>query len=822
MIRSLQPSSVARYFEKDSKSYSCLDGSSVNTMSRETFYSACPLNCPDICAFRVTVEDGRIVRLEGDENHPYTLGRACPKGYAHVLRTYSEDRLRYPMRRNKDGTYRRISWDDALDEIAERIETTLSTHGPNSIGIYSGSGNDGMAPRYAARFANVIGTRMIPGIVEICFQGAYEGARFNVGPFPPHELQDWANSRCIVIWGTNKHESGVHCKRAIDEAIENGAKLIVIDPRKTPYAKKADIYTTIRPGTDAALALGVANEIIRRGLYNSDFVRDHITGFGKYRERVEQYDRKTVSRLTWVRENTIEQIAIAFATHGPSLIMTAPAGMNHYTNGSWAARAVHSLLAICGYLGVSGGGFQYLSSDFSPFNSAPIRLDHLLDHDVKPVVPSGTYLPEHILSGSEPAIEILTIQAASPVTQWPNTNKTKSALEKVPFKICIDLEMTDTARLCDIVLPATLIFEHDNLVHSELHRIVQYAPRIIEPIGESRNELSIWTGIAQRLGLGGFFELVERDAIRLALDSEDCRDITLEDLESHPEGIRTRSPRIPFSDKKFKTASGKVELYSAELESLGHDPLPIHEEPVESPHSTPEILEDYPLIMISGRLRCRLHSQYTTVEVGAKVTDFARCTTCQKCVKECPEEAIQMTAPTAEMLQRTDGSESSAKMRAKLGTLITGLSTTTEKRPLSIPKSITGLLVPGWDTSRCIGCRECQLDICPYDVVGDPVCMRLMSEVEERRAFLRMHPDTARQLDLRNGDRVVVESVRGRVDGIRLEIDQDIDPRIVWSSDGWWNQDGNINMLTDDKHTAFGHTPGFNSVLVRVDKSEAQ
>ncbi len=788
-------------------------------MIRETFYSACALNCPDICSFKITVEEGRIVRLDGDEDHPYTLGRACSKGYAHVLRTYSEDRLRYPMRKRADSTFVQVSWDEALNEIAEKMKQAMSSHGPMSIGIYSGSGNDGLAPQYAARFANVIGTRLIPGIVEICFEGAYEGARFNVGPFPPHELEDWANSRCVIIWGTNKHESGVHCKRVIDEAIEHGAKLIVIDPRKTPYAKKADIYTTIRPGTDAALALGLANVIIRRGLYDKDFAQKHIVGFDEYRERVAEYDKKTVSRLTWVDENTIERIAVTFATHGPSLIMTAPAGMNHYTNGSWAARAVHSLLAICGYLGVAGGGFQYLSSDFSPFNGAAVRLEHLADEKVQPIVPSGTYLPEYILSRSEPAMDVLVIQAASPVTQWPNTNKTIRALNKIPFKVCIDLEMTDTARLCDIVLPATLIFEHDNIVHSELHRIVQYAPKIIEPVGESRNELAIWRGIAQRLGFGQFFRLTERDAIRLALDSDDCRDITLEDLEEHPEGIRTRSPKIPFSDRQFNTKSGKVELYSRDLESMGHDPLPFHEEPAESPRSTPHLAEDYPLIMISGRLRCRLHSQYTTVEVGATVTSYSECTTCQKCVKECPDEAIEMVAPTAEMIRRGVDSDSNARIRAQLGTLVSRLATRTEARTLLIPESITGFLVPEWDASKCIGCRECQLDVCPYSVVTDPIRMTSRRNVEEKRAFLRMHPDTASKLDLADGDRVAVESVRGKVEGIRLEIDEDIDPRIVWASDGWWNVDGNINLLTDDRHTAFGHTPGFNSVLVRVGRN---
>ena len=206
-------------------------------MEIEKHHSACALNCPDLCAYVVHVENGKITRLEGDPNHPYTEGRCCPKGYAHVLRMYSDDRLLYPQRKQPDGTFKRISWEAALDEISDKMRIAKNEYGPKSVGIYSGSGNDGMAPRYASRFSNAFGCRMIPGIAEICYEGAYEGARFNVGKFPPHELSDWANSKCIVIWGTNKHESSIHCKKVIQQAIDSGAKLIVIDPRQTPYAK---------------------------------------------------------------------------------------------------------------------------------------------------------------------------------------------------------------------------------------------------------------------------------------------------------------------------------------------------------------------------------------------------------------------------------------------------------------------------------------------------------------------------------------------------------------------------------------------------------
>ncbi len=791
-------------------------------MPSEEHHSACALNCPDICAFIVEVDDGKIVRIRGDPSHPYTMGRCCPKGYGHVLRMYSKDRLLFPLRKQSDGSFKRTSWDEVLDEIAGQMETAKSKFGPQSVGIYSGSGNDGMAPRYAARFANAFGCRMIPGIVEICFQGAYEGARFNVGPFPPHELSDWANSKCIVVWGTNKFESSIHCKRFFQEAVDKGAKLIVIDPRRTPHAKMADIHTTIRPGTDGALALGLANEIITRGLYDRDFVSKHVHGFEEYRKRVSEYDKRSVSNTTWVDENTIEEIAVTFATHGPALITTAPAGMNHYTNGTWAARAVHSLLAICGYLGVSGGGFQYLSSDNSPFNGEGVALNHLLDPTVKPVVPSGTYIPEYVLGSEESPLKMLVIQAASPMTQWPNTDRTRRALEKIPFKVCIDLELTDTAKLCDIVLPATFIFEHVNLVHSELHRIVQYAPKIVEPLEEARHELQIWADIATRLGIESHFQITELDAIRTALESEHCRDITLEKLIEHPAGIRTASPAIPFADRRFATGTGKVELYSMELESMGHDPLPFHEEPAESPISTPDVYSEYPLIMITGRLRERLHSQYTSLEVGGGVKSFSHCTTCQECVKECPDEAITMSRPSLEVMREGAGylSESSAKMRAELSSLVEGLAVKLSQEPIQIPEMMTALLIPAWDKVKCIGCRECELDFCPYDVVTDTILMPSRREVSIRRTSLIMHTETAVGLGLQTGDLVTVESRRGSLERMRLEVSDDIDTRVVWSSDGWWDEDGNVNVLTDDRHTAFGHTPGFNSVLVRVTKSD--
>ncbi|MHA2163479.1 MAG: molybdopterin-dependent oxidoreductase [Candidatus Thorarchaeota archaeon] len=793
-------------------------------MASEKFYSACALNCPDICAYLVHIADGRITRVEGDPNHPYTLGRCCPKGYAHVFRTYYEDRLKNPLRRKDDGTFKRISWDDAFSEIADRMATAKANAGPNAVGIYSGSGNDGMAPRYASRFSNVFGCRMIPGIVEICFEGAYEGARFNVGPFQPHELSDWTNSKCIVVWGTNKFESSIHCKRIIQDAIDGGAKLIVIDPRKTPHAKMADIYTTIRPGTDGALALGIANEIIQRGLYDKDFVKDHVLGFEEYRERVAEYDKKSVSELTWVDVNIIEEIAHTFATSGPALITTAPAGMNHYTNGTWAARAVHSLLALCGYLGVSGGGFQYLSSDHSPFNGAAITLDSILDSSVKPVVPSGTYIPEYVLSHEKSPLDVLVIQAASPLTQWPNTNKVIEALEKIPFKVCIDLEMTDTAKICDIVLPATLIFEHHNLVHSELHRIVQYAPKIIEPVGECKSEVDIWKGIAEKLGLGEHFQLTELDAIRLALESDYCCHISLEELITRPEGIRTKAPSIPFQDREFLTKSGKVELYSSDLKEKGFDALPFYEEPAESPVSAKDTFKEYPLIMISGRLRDRLHSQYTTVTVGGTAKSFSHCTSCLKCIKDCPDEAITLCPPSAEQIQEQfdETPDSHAAMRTTLGSLVRDLAVTVSKDPLEIPRDLTGLLMPVWDSMKCIGCRECELDVCPYDVVNPTIQMHTRSSTEKKRLILRMHPDTGEALGLVNGDRVDIESKRGTIQGVCLELTDEIDPRVVWSSDGWWAEDGNINLLTEDKHTAFGHTPGFNSVLVRVVKSSTK
>ncbi|MGY5865318.1 MAG: molybdopterin-dependent oxidoreductase [Candidatus Thorarchaeota archaeon] len=790
-------------------------------MAIEKHRSACALNCPDICSYIVHVEDGIVSRLEGDPDHPYTLGRCCPKGYAHVLRMYSEDRLLYPQRQQQDGSFSRVSWDEALDEIADKMRMARNQFGPASVGIYSGSGNDGMAPRYAARFSNSFGCRMIPGIAEICFEGAYEGARFNVGPFPPHELSDWANSKCIVIWGTNKFESSIHSKRVIQEAIDNGAKLVVIDPRRTPYAKVADLYTTIRPGTDGALALGIANEIIRRNLYDHNFVKNHVHGFAEYRNRVEEYGTKRVSEITWVSESTIRELATIIATNGPALITTAPAGMNHYTNGTWAARAVHSLLAICGYLGVSGGGFQYLSSDNSPFNGSAVALPELLDPSVQPVVPSGTHVPDYVLRQEESPLKVFVIQAASPITQWPNTNKVKKAFDKIPFKVCIDLEMTDTAQLCDIVLPATFIFEHHNLVHSELHRIVQYAPKLVEPLGEGRSELDIWKGVAERLG-GDYFQLTEIEAIKLALQSEDCKDITLEKLIEKPEGIRTKSPGIPFSNRKFKTRTGRVHLYASELEEEGLDPIPFHEEPLESPVSTPWIFEDFPLIMITGRLRDRLHSQYTTIEVGGTVKSYAHCTTCKKCVEECPDEAITLSQPSTSIMQQDVGDAPSdqAMLRKKLGELVGGLAVQVTDEQLNIPSDITGLLVPIWDPTRCIGCRECELDVCPYDVVTETIRMSTKKTAGKFRTFLQMHPTKAEELGLEEGERVNVESKRGIVKNVRLELTTDIDPRIVWSSDGWWEADGNVNNLTDDKHTAFGNTPGFNSVLVRVQRSK--
>ncbi|MHA2116610.1 MAG: molybdopterin dinucleotide binding domain-containing protein, partial [Candidatus Thorarchaeota archaeon] len=238
--------------------------------------------------------------------------------------------------------------------------------------------------------------------------------------------------------------------------------------------------------------------------------------------------------------------------------------------------------------------------------------------------------------------------------------------------------------------------------------------------------------------------------------------------------------------------------------------------------STPWIFEEFPLIMITGRLRDRLHSQYTTVEVGGTVKSYAHCTTCKKCVEECPDKAITLSQPSTSIMQQDVGDAPSqqAVLRKKLGELVGGLAVQITDEQLNIPSDITGLLVPVWDPTRCIGCRECELDVCPYDVVTETIRMPTKKRAGKFRTFLQMHPTKAKELGLKEGERVNVESKRGIVKNVRLELTTDIDPRIVWSSDGWWEDDGNINNLTDDKHTAFGSTPGFNSVLVRVRRSE--
>ncbi|MFW9806388.1 MAG: molybdopterin dinucleotide binding domain-containing protein, partial [Candidatus Thorarchaeota archaeon] len=242
----------------------------------------------------------------------------------------------------------------------------------------------------------------------------------------------------------------------------------------------------------------------------------------------------------------------------------------------------------------------------------------------------------------------------------------------------------------------------------------------------------------------------------------------------------------------------------------------------ESPKATPWIFEEYPLIMITGRLRERLHSQYTTVQVGGTVKSYAHCTTCKKCVEKCPDEAIILTQPSTKIMQKDakEAPQEQAKLRRKLGELVGGLAVTITDEKIDIPANITGLLVPVWNQTKCIGCRECAIDVCPFDVVTEPIKMPTKEESGKYRAFLRMHPKTAEELGLVDGDRVDVESQRGVVKNMRLELTPDIDSRVVWSSDGWWQDDGNINILTNDMHTAFGHTPGFNSVLVSVKRSE--
>ncbi|MFC1944800.1 molybdopterin-dependent oxidoreductase [Chloroflexota bacterium] len=568
--------------------------------------SACEM-CINECGINVHVDDGKIVGIEGLPDHP-SRGVLCVKANQIPDWVYHPDRLKYPLRR-ENGEWKRISWAEALDTIATKLQGLKEREGATSLAVIAGDPvcmQERVGWDMIWRFCDVYGSpnRFYPG--DLCGSSRFRANLITVGKVCRADLE---NSKCIMIWAEDPQRSMPHFVGNINDALKKGAKLIVIDPRRIPFADKADIYVQPRPGTDAALLLAIINIVISEGLYDGEFVEKWTVGFDKLQEHVKRYTAEWAQHITGVAAEDIKNIARMYATNKPASI-AAGLKLQQCPSGFQNSRALIILEAITGNVDVLGGSVRFSLG----INQRPHRLpekmgdlklvgadEYPLYHQVGTrILGEGimTNWGDLVLKGEPYQVKMMIISAANPALTWPNSTKVKQALDKLDFLVVMDVFMTTTAEMADIVLPACTYLEKYSM--TGVCQAAMLRRPVIDPIGESWSDCKFWRELSQRMGYDEYFPWKD-DVELLDYFLEPCG-VTVGYLrDEHPTGILPVAKKYgEYKEKGFRTPSGKVELYSETLEQLGYDPLPVYLEPTESPISTPELAAKYPLVLITG------------------------------------------------------------------------------------------------------------------------------------------------------------------------------------------------------------------------------
>ena len=586
--------------------------------SSGTVKSVCPLNCPDSCGIVTEVEDGRVVRTTGDPDHPITRGWLCRKGSQYLERHASPDRLLYPLRRvgpKGEGRFERISWDAALDLIAERWRAIIAEWGPEAILPYGYSGTMGIVQRTVGerRFLNRLGASILDR--SICSEAGHAAMRATLGGSYGADPEDLPNSRLVLIWGYNPAATNPHCMPLLQEAKRNGATVVLIDPRVTESTRFADWHIRPYPGTDGALALGLVHLLFQDGLEDRAFLSERTIGWEALRERAEAYPPERVAEITRLPVESIRRLAHLYAERRPGMIATGP-GLQRHTNGGQAMRCLLALPAVTGQYGRSGGGFLY--------NNRYLAWDpELLGHDGElrrktPRTISINQIGEALLSADPPVKSLLVVNGNPAAVAQSQAKVTEGLLRDDLFTVVHEIFPTDTVRYADVVLPATMQLEQLDLHLSYWSPHLRLNLPAVAPAGEARSNLAMYQALARRMGYTEpCLHATPKEIVRELLQTPSplLEGVTWERLTAEP-AVRLTFPTrpwVPFADGRFPTPSGKLELYSESLAQHGLDPLPGWAPEHESPEASPALFDRYPLKLITPKEQHFLGSSFANL-----------------------------------------------------------------------------------------------------------------------------------------------------------------------------------------------------------------
>lgn len=592
--------------------------------------ASCSLNCWDNCGFAVTVEDERVVKVEGDQEHPITQGKICGRGRMLADRTNSSERLLYPLKKI-NGKFERIEWKQALDEIAGKMEQLKKDYGTTSILHSHDYSNGGLLKNLDYRFFNCFG-----GVTELtgslCWAAGIEAQKWDFGSAYSHAPEDILNSKNIVIWGRNVSVTNMHLYIKLQEAKANGASIIVIDPIKNATAKIADLFIPVKPGTDGLLALGILKVLLSEGLEDQDFVENFTVGFSDLMDLVDGISIDEIEQHTNVSRETLIKLANIYAEKPTSTFIGL--GMQRYVNGGNTIRCIDALVAVSGNVGIPGGGSNY--ANLGVGQSFDLEALMLPERKTNHRIFTRVEQAEQILTANEPGIHMIFVSRGNPLTQLPNTNRVKEAFQSVETLVVIDQFLTDTAEMADYVLPCATVFEEEDIYYSSMyHHYANYGPRLVEPQGEAKSDLWIWTELANRLGFGADFNHTVDEFLEIGLGKLAEHDITLEKMKNEHH-VELPVQIVPWADKKFLTPSGKFEFTSGLAEKQGLNGKIKADLPHESQTNSPVLYDEFPYQLITIHPSRSNHSQNYHLIAGIQkvIVEIAKNIADQKEIKD--------------------------------------------------------------------------------------------------------------------------------------------------------------------------------------------
>ena len=590
-------------------------------IERSIVKAACPHDCPDTCGMHISVENGVAVKVEGAKDMPFTQGTLCTKVARYLDRTYSKDRLLYPMKRvgaKGEGRFERISWDEALDTIAAKFKE-LAAVDPQSILPCSYAGTMGMV-QYASmdrRFFHKLGATLLER--TLCSSAGKVGIKITLGAAVGMDPERFEEAKLIIIWGSNSIVSNLHFWSRVQEAKRRGAKVIAIDPFRSLTAAKCDQHIAPLPGTDAALALGLMHVIVTEKLYDADYVARHTLGFAQLQERVKDYPPQTAAAICGLDSEVIVRLAREYAGTRPTAIRLNY-GMQRHSGGGMAVRNITCLPALTGHWRDAAGGVLLTTGDYYAFDHAALERPDLMPNRPRSFNQSAL---GDALTRADPPVRAVYVYNNNPVAVCPDSQKVVAGFAREDlFTVVHEIFQTDTADYADILLPATTQLEHYDVHKSYGHLYVLANTPAIAPVGEAKPNSEVFRLLAARMGFTeACFKDTDEDICRQALVSTNPRmaGIGWDALKEQGwQRLNLPAQFAPFAEGNFPTPSGKCEFWSQTAADMGMDPLPAYVPPRESVQSAPQLAKNYPLAFISPPARNFLNSSFANLPFALK------------------------------------------------------------------------------------------------------------------------------------------------------------------------------------------------------------